>query len=507
MWPDVASSTADEMTSPSRSESAALGPAPALGGALEGYDPGDDFCEMLGSAANPATHTTEIRARLEALDIASLRQRARNAERELYNLGITFTVYAERDVIDRILPFDVIPRVLSRDEWAQIDRGVKQRVAALNLFLNDVYGPQLILKDGIVPAALILENDQYQPLMHGVKPRHGSFVNICGTDIVRNHRGDFLVLEDNARTPSGVSYVIENRQMMTRAFPDLLVDTRIRRVGDYGVRLAEALAEMAPESVLDPQVAVMSPGVYNAAYFEHVFLAREIGAPLVEGRDLFVEDDAVFMRTTGGPVRVDVIYRRINDDFMDPEALNPKSMLGVPGLIRAYARGNVSLANALGNGVGDDKATYAYMPRIIKYYLDEEPILPNVETHVCREPDGLAYTLDRLSELVVKPVGSSGGYGITVGPLASKRQLAECRKALKADPANYIAQPMVHLSVCPTLARTHVAPRRVDLRPFAITGKDTWVLPGGLTRVALKKGSIIVNSSQGGGSKDTWVLE
>ena len=421
---------------------------------------------MLGSATKPAQHSGDICRRLAALDIETLRERARGAERELYNLGITFTVYTERDVIDRILPFDVIPRVLSQQDWRQIDRGVQQRVAALNLFLQDVYGRQSILKDGTVPTDLIVDNDQYQPLMHGIRPRHGSYVNICGTDIVRDDHGEFLVLEDNARTPSGVSYVIENRQMMLRAFPDLLSDTRIRRVADYGLRLAEAVGEMAPEAVLDPQVVVMSPGVYNAAYFEHVFLAREMGAPLVEGRDLFVDDDIVYMRTTGGPVRVDVIYRRVGDDYMDPDALNPDSMLGVRGLIRAYAAGNVALANALGNGVVDDKATYAYMPRIIKYYLDQDPILPNVETQICREPEALAYTLARISELVVKPVGESGGYGITVGPLASKKQLAACRKALKADPENYISQPMIQLSVCPTLAKTQVAPRHVDLRPF-----------------------------------------
>ena len=476
-------------------------------GALEGYDPGDNFCEMIGSAARPALHTQNILQRLAEIDVATLRRRARDAERELYNLGITFTVYTERDVIDRVLPFDVIPRVLSREDWQKIDDGVRQRVSALNLFLADVYSRQSILKDGTVPADLILSNEEYRPLMHDVTPRHGSFVNICGIDIVRDSHGDFMVLEDNARTPSGVSYVIENRQMMLRSFPDLLADTEIQRVSDYGVRLAEALAELAPESVLDPQVVVMTPGVYNSAYFEHVFLAREIGAPLVEGRDLFVENDIVFMRTTSGPVRVDVIYRRINDDFLDPQVLNPKSKLGVSGLVRAYAKGNVSLANAIGNGVADDKATYAFMPRIIKYYLGEDPILPNVETHICREPDALAYTLDHVRGLVVKPVGESGGYGITVGPLASKKELAACCEALKANPSKYISQPMVQLSVCPTLAEAHVGACHVDLRPFAVTGKDTWVLPGGLTRVALKKGSIVVNSSQGGGSKDTWVLE
>ncbi len=319
--------------------------------------------------------------------------------------------------------------------------------------------------------------------------------------------GTFLVLEDNARTPSGVSYVIENRNMMLRAFPDLLNGIGLRPVEDYGPQLIAALREVASPRVEDPSVVLLSPGTYNSAFFEHVFLAREMGIPLVEGRDLTVENDRVFMRTTAGLSRVDVIYRRINDDFLDPDVFRPDSGLGVPGLMRACRAGRVSLANAVGTGVADDKAVYAYMPRIIQYYLGEEPILPNVETHICREPDALAHTLTNLDKLVVKPVGEAGGYGITIGPWASRQELDACRAALLADPTNYVSQPCVNLSVCPTLVDGVVEPRHVDLRPFAITGAQTWVLPGGLTRVALRKGSLVVNSSQGGGSKDTWVLE
>ena len=325
---------------------------------------------------------------------------------------------------------------------------------------------------------------------------------------MRGHDGGLRVLEDNGRTPSGVSYVVENRHLMQRAFPDLMADIGIRPVSNYGAKLHDTLLEVAPEGVLDPQVALLSPGTFNAAYFEHIFLAREMGVPLVEGGDLFVaENDRVYMRTVSGPRPVHVIYRRINDDFLDPEAFNPDSMLGVPGLMRAYRKGNVALANAIGTGVADDKAVYAYMPRIIRYYLDQDPILPNVETRICRESEGLRYTLDNLDKLVVKPVGEAGGYGITVGPCASRSELDACRARLKDDPANYISQPMINLSVSPTLTNDGIEPRHVDLRPFAVTGKSTWVLPGGLTRVALTKGSLIVNSSQGGGSKDTWILE
>jgi uncharacterized circularly permuted ATP-grasp superfamily protein len=468
---------------------------------LDGYDPQEFYCEMLRSAASGA-----LRERLAGLSIEDLKQRAANANAELYNLGITFTVYSDAKTIDRILPFDVIPRILSGEEWRHIESGIIQRITALNLLLHDIYHAQHILRDGIVPSDLILGNRNYRPAMCGVDLPHKTYVNICATDIVRDEHGAFLVLEDNARTPSGVSYVVENRHMMLRAFPDLFDEIGLRPIENYGAKLIAALHETAPAGVAEPRVVLLSPGTYNSAYFEHVFLAREMGVPLVEGRDLLVEDDRMFMRTTGGLSPVDVIYRRIDDDFLDPDAFRSDSMLGVPGMMRAYRTGNLALANAVGTGVADDKAVYAYMPRIIRYYLQQEPILPNVETHVCREPSALRYTLDNLHELVVKPVGEAGGYGITVGPRASRDALAECRAKLLADPANYISQPCVNLSVAPTLVDGHVEPRHVDLRPFAVIGASTWVLPGGLTRVALRRGSLVVNSSQGGGSKDTWVV-
>lgn len=475
---------------------------------LENYDPNGFYCEMFGGAGIDPAHTRLVRERLVSMGIADLRRRARAAEAELYNLGITFTVYTDREAIDRILPFDVIPRLLSPEDWRTIESGVKQRVAALNLFLHDLYHAKKILKDGVVPAELVRGNKNYRPEMEGVDVPHGTYVHICGIDLVRDHVGRFRVLEDNARTPSGVSYVLENRFLMQRAFPDLLEGLPLRPVGEYGLRLSAALSEIAHNGDSDPQIALLSPGAFNSAYFEHVFLAREMGVPLVEGRDLVVDDDdRVYMKTVAGRARIDIIYRRIDDAFLDPEAFRPDSLLGVPGIMRAYRKGNVALANAPGTGVADDKAIYAYMPRIIRYYLGEDAILDNVETHICREPDSLAYTLDHLSELVVKPVGESGGYGITIGPKANRAQLRACREELLADPANYISQPMIQLSVCPTLSMGGIGARHVDLRPFAVTGRDTWVLPGGLTRVALRKGSIIVNSSQGGGSKDTWVLD
>jgi uncharacterized circularly permuted ATP-grasp superfamily protein len=468
---------------------------------LDGYDPNGFYCEMLGSPASAA-----VRERLSHLTIGALKERAAAANAEMYNLGITFTVYSEAKTIDRILPFDVLPRVLSAEEWRHLETGIVQRITAINLLLDDVYHQQKVLRDGVVPPDLMLGNPNYRPLMRGVDLPYKAYVTICGTDLVRDDAGTFFVLEDNARTPSGVSYVVENRHMMLRAFPDLLDDIGLRPIENYGARLIAALQEIAPPGVDDPQVVLLSPGTYNSAYFEHVFLAREMGVPLVEGPDLVVDDERVWMRTTGGLARVDVIYRRINDDFLDPEAFNPESLLGVRGLMRPYRAGTVALANAIGTGVADDKAVYAYMPRIIRYYLGEEPILRNVPTHICREPAALRYTLDHLAELVVKPVGEAGGYGITVGPKASRAELDSCRDKLLDNPANYISQPCINLSVAPTLIDGVIEPRHVDLRPFAVTGSGTWVLPGGLTRVALRRGSLVVNSSQGGGSKDTWVL-
>jgi len=476
-------------------------------GLLKDYDPGQSYCELLGTREAPAEHAEEIARRLDRLRIGALQRRAKASDRELFSLGITFTVYSDKDAIDRVLPFDVIPRVLSGSDWAHIEAGCIQRVTAINQFIGDVYGEQRILKEGIVPADLVLRNKNFRPEMQGHAVMHGSYVNICGIDIVRNAQGVFQVLEDNARTPSGVSYVVENRHLMQRAFPDLTDNVQLKPVSDYGMKLRDALAEMAPPSALAPTIALLSPGVYNSAYFEHVFLAREMGVPLVEGRDLVVDNGYVQMKTTSGLKRIDVIYRRIDDDFLDPQRFNPESVLGVPGLFDVYRSGKVALANSVGTGVSDDKAIYAYMPRIIRFYLSEEPILQNVDTHLCREKEGLEFTLANIDQLVVKPVGESGGYGITVGTRATREELDKCRAELRRNPENYISQPVVSLSVCPTLVEAGIEPRHVDLRPYIVTGKSSWVLPGGLTRVALRKGSIVVNSSQGGGTKDTWVLE
>ena len=469
------------------------------------YDAGAYFCE-LAARADGAGPAAQIRARIAAIGLDALRDRARAAEGDLFNLGITFTVYSEASAIDRILPFDCIPRLITAAEWARLEQGVAQRVKALNLFLGDIYNAGHIVRDGVVPGPLVFGNSNYRAEMKDFPVRFGTYVHICGIDLVRDQQGEFRVLEDNARTPSGVSYVVENRHLMLRTFPDLVAGMNLRPVDDYGRRLRQAMDEIAPEGVGDPQVVLLSPGIYNSAYFEHVFLAREMGVPLVEGADLVVEDERVWMRTTGGLRPVHTIYRRIEDNFLDPDVFRPDSMLGVRGLIQAWRRGNVTLANAVGTGVADDKAVYAYMPRIIRYYLQEDAILPNVETHICGEREGLDYTLAHLAELVIKPVGESGGYGITVGPRASAAELEAARAAIVADPGNWISQPMIGLSVSPTLTGAGLRPRHLDLRPFAITGRDTWVLPGGLTRVALKEGSLIVNSSQGGGSKDTWVL-
>ena len=364
-----------------------------------------------------------------------------------------------------------------------------------------------MLKDGVIPRDLVLGNQGYCKEMIGFDVPQGTYVHICGTDIVRDENGKFLVLEDNARTPSGVSYVVENRHLTLRALPDFVSGLKIRPVDEYGLRLHRAMIEVAPPDVTNPQVVLLSPGIYNSAYFEHVFLAREMGVPLVEGHDLVVLDGRVFMRTTAGLAPVHTIYRRLNDDFLDPDVFRPDSTLGVRGLFDAWKRGNVTIANAVGTGVADDKAIYAYMPRIIRYYLSENAILSNVQTNICAEQEGLRYTLDHLSELVVKPVAESGGYGIFLGPFASREETEIFRAKLLDDPSNYISQPMIKLSVSPTLCPAGLRPRHVDLRPFAVTGRETWVLPGGLTRVALREGTIVVNSSQGGGSKDTWVLE
>ena len=459
--------------------------------------------------ATPREAYARLARWLEETPAELMASRRAQAEHLFRRIGITFAVYGDKEAAERLIPFDIVPRVFSRKEWGRLEAGLFQRVKALNMFLADVYSGQEVLKAGIVPPELVLRNPGYRPEMAGFRAPHDVWVHIAGIDIIRIDDADFYVLEDNARTPSGVSYMLENREAMIRLFPDLVAEHRVAPVDDYPDRLLSSLRSVAPASTQgEPTVAVLTPGQYNSAYYEHSFLADKLGVELVEGGDLFVRDDVVYMRTTTGPQRVDVIYRRIDDEYLDPLAFKPESMLGVPGLMSAYQAGNVTLANAVGTGVSDDKAIYTYMPQIIRFYTGEEPILKNVPTWRCREADALAYVLDHLPELVVKEVNGSGGYGMLVGPHASRNAISEFRAKLKADPGNFIAQPTLSLSTCPTSFDSGIAPRHVDLRPFVLTGaKGMSLTPGGLTRVAMKEGSLVVNSSQGGGTKDTWVVD
>jgi len=434
-----------------------------------------------------------------------LEQRRNEAELLFRRVGITFNVYGEKAGSERLIPFDVIPRILAASEWQHLSAGAIQRVRALNAFLNDLYHGQEIIKAGIVPASL-LTNEMYRPEMQGIDAPGGIYVHIAGIDIVRTGENQFYVLEDNLRTPSGVSYMLEDRKMMMRLFPDLFRRYSVAPVEHYPQVLLNNLRAVAQPGVQDPTVVLLTPGAYNSAYFEHAFLAQQMGIELVEGQDLFVKDNAVFMRTTEGPKRVDVIYRRIDDDFLDPLAFKADSMLGVPGLVSVYRTGGVTLANAIGTGVADDKATYTYVPDMVRFYLGEEPILSNVPTYKLAKEDDRKYVLDHLPELVVKEVQGSGGYGMLVGPAASKLEIADFRERILTNPDNYIAQPTLALSTCPTLVEQGIAPRHVDLRPFVLSGKTVTLVPGALCRVALREGSLVVNSSQGGGTKDTWVL-
>ena len=444
--------------------------------------------------------------------------RARRAEAEVIfrRVGITFAVYGEKDEegagTERLIPFDLIPRVIPGAEWARMEAGLRQRVTALNRFIHDVYHGQEILKAGIVPAGQVLNNAQFRKEMMGVAVPGGVYSHISGIDIVRagpaDGAGEYYVLEDNLRVPSGVSYMLENRKMMMRLFPELFSRHRIEPVAHYPDLLLETLRAVSPSGVNEPTVVVLTPGMYNSAYFEHAFLAQQMGVELVEGQDLYVKDGFVYMRTTQGPRRVDVIYRRVDDDFLDPRAFRPDSTLGCAGLLDVYRAGNITLANAIGTGIADDKSIYPYVPKMIEFYLGEKPILNNVPTWLCREKDDLKYVLDHLHELVVKEVHGAGGYGMLVGPAASKAEIAEFRAVVEANPANYIAQPTLSLSTCPTFVEAGIAPRHIDLRPYVLSsGRGVQTVPGGLTRVALKEGSLVVNSSQGGGTKDTWVLE
>jgi uncharacterized circularly permuted ATP-grasp superfamily protein len=438
-----------------------------------------------------------------------LASRRAQAEYMFRRIGITFGVYGDKDAAERLIPFDIVPRLISRAEWRKLEAGLTQRVKALNLFLKDVYGERAVLKSGVVPPELILGNPYYRPEMIGRSAPHDVWVHIAGIDIVRVDDESFYVLEDNARTPSGVSYMLENREVTMRLLPDLFARHKVAPVDDYPDELLACLRSVVPrEDRGEATIVVLTPGLYNSAYYEHSFLADKLGVELVEGRDLFVEEDQVFMRTTLGPRRVDVIYRRVDDDFLDPLVFNPQSVLGVPGLVGAYLAGNVTIANAIGTGVADDKAIYSYVPDLIRFYLSEEPLLKNVPTYRCREPAGLKYVLERLDELVVKEVNGSGGYGMLVGPHATAAQREQFAAKIKTDPRNYIAQPTLALSTCPASFEGGVAPRHVDLRPFILSGADgVRIVPGGLTRVALKEGSLVVNSSQGGGTKDTWIVD
>lgn len=422
------------------------------------------------------------------------------------NLGITFNVYGNSNAEEKIFPFDIIPRIIDSKEWEYIEKGLKQRITALNLFINDIYTEKKIIKDKIIPEDLILSCESYKKIYEELTPPHKIWCHITGTDLVRDKDGQIYVLEDNLRCPSGISYVFENRQMTKKTFPQIFETLKVRPVEDYPVRLFEMLNFLAGEKTNNPVVCVLTPGIYNSAYFEHSFLARQMGVELVEGSDLLVKDDKVFMKTTKGLQKVDVIYRRLDDSYLDPLVFNKDSLLGVPGLLNAYKKGNVALVNAPGAGIADDKAIYSFVPEIIKYYLGEEAIIPNVPTYLCYKEKDLSYVLENIKDLVVKTVDGAGGYGMLIGPKSTGEEISEFREMVRANPRKYIAQPVINLSRVPVMADNNFEGRHVDLRPYIIYGKDIFVLPGGLTRVALKKGSLVVNSSQGGGSKDTWVI-
>jgi uncharacterized circularly permuted ATP-grasp superfamily protein len=473
------------------------------------YRPAPFFDELITEKGNPRAPSRALISYLSSLSDEDIISRKLAAESTIRELGVSFTVYTDEGNIDRAWPFDIIPRVISKSQWDITAAGLSQRLEALNLFINDLYHDQKIIKDGVIPEFILKQSKNYRPECEGVSPKHGAWAHVCGTDIVRDDKGDFYVLEDNLRVPSGVSYMLENRSIMKRVLPEVFENIDIAPVGDYPAQLFDMLSSLSPRPQDVPVVAVLTPGIYNSAYFEHAFLAQQMGAELVEGSDLVVQsDDCVYMKTVEGLERVDVIYRRVDDLFLDPEVFHPDSVLGVPGLMRAWRAGNVALANAPGAGVADDKVVYAYVPEIIKYYLDQDPIIPNVETYLCFDDKQREYVLANLDKLVVKPANESGGYGMLVGPHATKKDIKMFAELIKENPRNYIAQPTLALSTAPTLVSNNaVEPRHLDLRPFILQGKNKYVTTGGLTRVALKKGSLVVNSSQGGGSKDTWIVD
>ncbi|MEJ2138554.1 MAG: circularly permuted type 2 ATP-grasp protein [Gammaproteobacteria bacterium] len=472
------------------------------------YDPAGFYDELVDAAGRPRTAAEEVARYLASLSPKRLRARQTASERAILEMGVTFTVYTEGQNIDRAWPFDIIPRTLDGHEWDKTEAGLKQRLRALNMFIHDIYHQRRIIEDGVFPAYIVDSSTNFLKPCIGANPAHDVWANICGSDLVRDSDGTLYVLEDNLRVPSGVSYMLENRSVLKHVFPELFSNQNIRPVDDYPSALFDMLRSLSPATDDEPEVVVLTPGIYNSAYFEHAYLAQRMGCELVEGGDLVVNsDNKVYMRTIGGLVRVDVIYSRVNADYLDPEAFRADSQLGVPGLLRAWRAGNVALANAPGTGVADDKVVYTYVPDMIRYYLGEEPLLANVPTWRCSDADSLEYVLDHLAELVVKPANESGGYGMLVGPHASAAEHEKFRTLLRADPRNYIAQPTLKLSTAPTVVNDALEPRHVDLRPFILQGEDMYVTPGGLTRVALRKGSLVVNSSQGGGSKDTWVID
>jgi uncharacterized circularly permuted ATP-grasp superfamily protein len=464
------------------------------------------YDEMLAAGGAPRAHCREYWSWLEAQPQERLAQKRSEADALFHRVGITFAVYGESSGTERLIPFDIVPRILPAEEWARLEAGLAQRVRALNAFIGDIYHDQQILRAGVIPAERVLCNAQYRPEMQGVAVPGGIYAHIAGIDVVRDATGSFCVLEDNLRVPSGVSYMLENRKMMMRLFPELFAQRPVQPVEHYPDLLLENLKSVAPQGVSDPTVVLLTPGMYNSAYFEHAFLAQQMGIDLVEGQDLFVLDDVLYMRTTRGPQRVDVVYRRLDDDFLDPLSFRADSTLGVPGLLTVYRAGHVTIANAIGTGIADDKSIYPYVPEMIRFYLGEAPLLQNVHTWILARPEDRAYVLDHLPELVVKEVHGAGGYGMLIGPAASAAQLEEFRARIRAAPERYIAQPTLALSTSPTFAAGGVAPRHIDLRPFVLSGREVTIVPGGLTRVALREGSLIVNSSQGGGTKDTWVM-
>ncbi|EIE00606.1 circularly permuted type 2 ATP-grasp protein [Leptospira licerasiae] len=445
-----------------------------------------------------------LKSRIEGMDDKELLKRKASAEKALLSLGITFNVYGDEEEEERIMPFDIIPRIVTSFEWKKMEEGLKQRIRALNLFIQDVYGDEKIIKDGVIPAEIVYSSSGYLKECIGIKPPKGIWIHITGTDLVRDGDGQMLVLEDNLRCPSGVSYVLENREVMKKTFPELFASLSVRPIYDYPIRLRGMLEHLSDKP--NPNIGVLTPGIYNSAYYEHSFLASRMGVPLVEGTDLTVRDDKLYMRTTKGLKQVDVLYRRIDDTFMDPKAFRKDSLLGVPGIFEVFKKGNVALANAPGTGVADDKVIYSYVPDFIKYYLGEEPIIPNVPTYLCSREKDLKYVCENIGNLVVKAANGAGGYGMIIGPVASEKEKEEFVAKVKADPRNYIAQPVLSLSRIPTLIEDKLEGRHVDLRPFILYGEEIYVMPGGLTRVALRRGSLVVNSSQGGGSKDTWVM-